>query len=86
MNQTLSLNLKDLENGIRAQIVQMPLGESRRRLEALGLREGKIIEKISGMPFHGPITIIVDGRQIAIGWRISSRVMVVPVKENCHGN
>mgnify|MGYP000957602663 CR=1 FL=1 len=78
-------NLKDLQDGVTAQIVQMPSGECRCRLEALGLREGKIIEKVSGMPFHGPITVIVDGRQIAIGWRISSRVIVKPLKEFDNG-
>ena len=78
-------NLKDLQNGVTAQIVQMPSGECRCRLEALGLREGKIIEKVSGMPFHGPITVIVDGRQIPIGWRISSRVIVKPLKEFDNG-
>ena len=32
-------NLKDLQNGVTAQIVQMPSGDCRCRLEALGLRE-----------------------------------------------
>ncbi|WP_334104058.1 FeoA family protein [Aminobacterium mobile] len=82
MGKTQKTSLKDLENGRKARIVTLPSGESRRRLEALGLREGKLVEKVSGMPFHGPVTIIVDGRQIAIGWRISSRVEVEPLLKN----
>jgi len=31
------------------------------------------------MPFHGPVTLQLDGRQIAIGWKISSSVLVVPL-------
>ena len=50
------------------------------RLEALGLRVGKVIEKVSGMPFHGPVTLLLDGRQIAIGWKISSSILVSPLK------
>ena len=57
----------------------MPLQDGcAERLEALGLRVGKVIEKVSGMPFHGPVTLLLDGRQIAIGWKISSSILVSP--------
>lgn len=76
------LSLKDLPNGALARIVQMPEKDGcADRLEALGLRTGKVVEKISGMPFHGPVTLQLDGRQIAIGWKISSSIMVAPIKD-----
>ncbi len=86
------LTLRDLPNGAFARIVQIVspqqveevAGSSRRcsaRLEALGLRTGKIVQKVSGMPFHGPVTLLLDGRQIAVGWNISAHVLVIPLKE-----
>ncbi|HOO86392.1 MAG TPA: FeoA family protein [Synergistales bacterium] len=92
-----TLSLRDLPNGSLARIVKIlsPLHNAAEtgssccaaRLEALGLRVGKIVEKVSGMPFHGPVTLLLDGRQIAVGWNISSHVLVVPVKERerAHG-
>ncbi len=92
-----ALSLRDLPNGSFARIVKIISPQhsapehiaccSAARLDALGLRVGKIVEKISGMPFHGPVTLILDGRQIAVGWNISSNVLVVPVeeRENAHG-
>jgi len=77
MKTTLEL----LPNSFKAKILSIPEGECRRRLEALGLREGKIISKVSGMPFRGPITIQLDGRQIAIGHMVSSRIEVAPISK-----
>ena len=68
-----------LTNGQTARITALPQGMSGRRLEALGLRPGKIVTKVSGMPFCGPVTIILDGRQIAIGHGISCKVAVEPL-------
>lgn len=70
--------LETLESGLDATVVVMPSGECRRRLEALGLREGKRVRKISGMPFCGPVTVLLDGRQLAIGHGVACRVEVIP--------
>lgn len=73
--------LRDLPNGASGCILEMPSKDGcSERLEALGLRVGKVVEKVSGMPFHGPVTLLLDGRQIAIGWKISSLVLVTPLK------
>lgn len=91
------LTLRDLPNGSFARIVKIMSPQHNApehsssccaaRLEALGLRVGKIVEKVSGMPFHGPVTLLLDGRQIAVGWNISSSVLVIPMKEreSTHG-
>jgi len=72
--------LRDLPNGAFGRIAEMPAKDRcAERLEALGLRVGKVVEKVSGMPFHGPVTLQLDGRQIALGWKISSSVLVVPL-------
>ena len=75
------LSLRDLANGEEGQITALPSAEGcAERLEALGLRSGKIVKKVSGMPFHGPVTLLLEGRQIAIGWRLSSGILVNPMK------
>ena len=70
-----------MANGQTAKITALPQGMSGRRLEALGLRPGKVVTKVSGMPFFGPVTIVLDGRQIAIGHGICCKVSVEPLAE-----
>ena len=69
-----------LANGQTARITALPPGMSGRRLEALGLRPGKMVTKVSGMPIFG-LTIVLDGRQIAIGHGICCKVSVEPLAE-----
>ncbi|MFH1710209.1 MAG: FeoA family protein [bacterium] len=47
-----------------------------RRLEALGIRTGQKITKISGMIMRGPITILVGQTHIGIGFGMASRIIV----------
>ena len=47
-----------------------------RRLEGLGLRPGKTLTKVSAQFMGGPVTIIVDGRYVALGRGIASMVLV----------
>ncbi len=79
MNVEVSLN--ELPDEAEAYISSLPHGESGRRLEAMGLRPGKRIRKVYGMPFHGPITVSLDGRQIAIGHGISAKIKVRPASK-----
>jgi len=46
------------------------------RLESLGVRPGKVVTKVSAVFMGGPVTVTVDGRQVAMGRGIASRVMV----------
>lgn len=46
------------------------------RLNALGVRPGKRITKISSMFMRGPVTIQVDRTQVAIGFGMASRIIV----------
>ena len=47
-----------------------------RKLEVMGLRPGKVVTKVSSQFMAGPVTVIVDGRQVAMGRGIAARVMV----------
>jgi len=46
------------------------------RLNALGIRPGKRITKVSSMLMRGPITIEVDRAQVAIGFGMARRIIV----------
>ena len=46
------------------------------RLNALGIRPGKKITKVSSMLMRGPITIEVDRAQVAIGFGMANKIIV----------
>jgi len=48
------------------------------RLNALGIRPGKRITKVSSMFMRGPVTIQVDRAQVAIGFGMAKRIIVEP--------
>lgn len=47
-----------------------------RRLEALGVRPGKKVTKVGSMFFRGPVTLRIDNAQVAVGFRMASRIIV----------
>ncbi len=47
------------------------------RLAALGIRPGKRITKVSSMLMQGPVTVEVDRAQVAMGFGMAKRVIVV---------
>ena len=47
-----------------------------RKLESLGVRPGKVISKVSSQFMAGPVTAVVDGRQVAMGRGIAAKVQV----------
>lgn len=72
----------------RISLVKMASGESGvvvevlgghgalRRLEALGIRVGKKITKISESFLWGPVTVRSGGTQVSIGHGLASKIMV----------
>jgi ferrous iron transport protein A len=46
------------------------------RLNALGIRPGKRITKVSSMLMHGPVTIQLDSTQVAIGFGMANKIIV----------
>ena len=46
------------------------------RLNALGIRPGKRITKISSMFMRGPVTVLVDRAQVAIGYGMAGKIIV----------
>lgn len=70
------MNLTQILDDESAIIKRIPEGEAGQRLEALGLRSGKKIQKISGMPFGGPVTVLLDGRHFAVAHGVAEHVEV----------
>lgn len=47
-----------------------------RRLDALGIRPGKKVTKISSMFFRGPVTFRSGYTQVAIGFGMANKILV----------
>ncbi|RKY60385.1 MAG: ferrous iron transport protein A [Candidatus Latescibacterota bacterium] len=47
-----------------------------RKLEAMGIRPGKKVVKLSSQVMRGPVVVSVDGYQIALGFGVANRVVV----------
>jgi len=46
------------------------------RLNALNIRCGKRIKKISASPFQGPIVIEIEHSRVALGYGMAGKIMV----------
>jgi ferrous iron transport protein A len=71
------IHLTHLSPGKSGIVVEIHGGHgAAHRLEALGLRVGARITKISAQPMHGPITVKVGQTSLAIGYGLAHKVMV----------
>ena len=51
------------------------------RLDALGIRTGRDIKKLSHHFWHGPITILIGKSKIAIGYGMAKKILVEKIHE-----
>ena len=70
------VNLADGESGTVMAFESGHGGGS--RLEAMGIRLGKKIKKLSGMFMKGPITVQVGQTKVGIGHGMAAKVIVEP--------
>jgi ferrous iron transport protein A len=71
------ISLRQMEAGQRGIIVGVLGGHGlQRRLEAMGVRPGRTITKVSGQAFRGPVMLRVDHTQIAIGFGMANKIVV----------
>ncbi len=71
-----------LRDGEKATIVGVHGGgRLEARLANMGLRPGKTIKKLAALPGHGPITVEVDGRQVAFGHGVARKVLIERLSE-----
>lgn len=70
-------NLAALPAGRTAVVVALRGGRGMRsKLDAMGVRPGKRVRKLSSQLLAGPVTVLIDGRQVAMGRGIAQRVQV----------
>ena len=71
------LSLVQMRPGQKGRIVEINGGYGMaRKLEALGIRTGKEITKISEQLMRGPVLLQQDQTQAAMGFGMASRVLV----------
>jgi ferrous iron transport protein A len=71
--------LVQMQRGQHGTVLQLQGGRGLvNRLNALGIRPGKKITKVSAMLMRGPVTIEVDRTQIAIGFGMARKIIVKP--------
>jgi len=73
--------LAELKPGEIAEIVALNGGdEFQSRLRAMGLAEGQTVRKLSRIRWGGPIVLLVNRAQVAVG-RGMARKIVIRVKD-----
>ena len=69
--------LNMMRTGDSGVVVHMTGGHNMiNRLDALGIRQGKRITKLSSMFMKGPVTINFDEVQVAIGYKMANEIVI----------
>ena len=77
MRRERQLTLGQMEVGQTGTIIEILGGWGLvRRLEALGVRPGKKVTKISTTLFRGPVTLKTGNTQVAVGFGMARKIIV----------
>jgi len=77
MSDKMETTLGMMRTGDSGIVLRMTGGSHMiNRLDALGIRQGKRIIKLSSMFMKGPVTIKIDTVQVAIGYRMANKIVV----------
>lgn len=77
MTEKKQINLRQMYPGQSGRVMQVDGGIGMvNRLNALGIRPGKKITKVSSMLMRGPVTVQLGGTRLAIGFGMASRILV----------
>ena len=77
MYQEGQLTLAEMKTGQTGIVVGVLGGHGLiRRLDALGIRPGKKVTKISSTLFRGPVILRVDNAQVAVGFGMARKIIV----------
>jgi len=76
VNEVL-IDLTLLKEGEKGKVIDIQGGWGlQRKLEALGIRPGVEIVKVSSQLMHGPIIIKIGNSQVAIGFGMARKIIV----------
>jgi len=71
------VSLAQMQTGQRGKIVEIDGGYGlARKLDALGIRVGKEVTKISAQWMRGPVLLRQDNTQAALGFGMASKILV----------
>ena len=71
------MNLLNVKNGKWVRVKNFRGGRGmQRRLAQLGFLPGNRVRIIRTAPFHGPLIMEVEGREIVLGRRVASHIIV----------
>ncbi len=77
MSQKRQITMRQMQAGQSGTVVEILGGHGLvNRLNAMGIRPGKRITKVSSMFMRGPVTIQVGQAQIAIGFGMAGKIVV----------
>ncbi len=77
MSEKKLVTLRQMRSGQRGRVVQIEGGSGLvNRLNALGIRLGKMITKVSSMILRGPVTIQSGHTQLAIGFGMANKIII----------
>jgi len=69
--------ITSLETGKTAVIVRLDGGHLfRKKMGEMGIREDKTIRVVAIHPFHGPVVVEIDGREITLGRHMAEHIIV----------
>ena len=71
------MNLLKIDNGRWVKVVGFRGGRGmERRLSQLGFIPGNKIRIIRSAPFHGPLLVQVEGREVVLGRGVAAHILV----------
>ena len=71
------ISLVEMAPNMKGIVIEIQGGEGMiRKLDALGIREGVEIRKISSQLMRGPVMVEVERTQVGIGFGMASRILV----------
>jgi len=77
MYQNDQLTLAEMRTGQTGTVVGVMGGHGLiRRLDALGIRPGKKVTKLSSTLFRGPIILRADNTQVAVGFGMARKIII----------
>jgi len=77
MNRNEQLTLAEMRTGQTGTVVEVLGGHGFiRRLDALGVRPGKKVTKVSSTLFRGPVILRVDNAQVAVGFGMARKIII----------
>jgi ferrous iron transport protein A len=77
MYQNKQLTIAEMRIGQTGTVVEILGGHGFiRRLDALGIRPGKKVTKVSSTLFRGPVILRVNSAQVAVGFGMARKIII----------